>query len=122
MSESEMKFYIEFFDEDIDEAMAAVAELEARDVQQVRQRGTLGLEWLIIGLVAPAVLANLAIRLSRLWKCGVVVDTRGSTVITKKNCDFPAGTVVIVSGEREKIEFHTPTDMDIPNISNLLKK
>lgn len=49
-------------------------------MEQVNQRGFTGVEVVIVGILLANALTNLVIRLSPLWKCGVLVDARGSRV------------------------------------------
>jgi hypothetical protein len=51
-------------------------------------------------------LANLIIRLSPLWKCGVIVDARGARVLTKKDCDLPKGTVLVIAPDGTESKLH----------------
>jgi hypothetical protein len=49
-------------------------ELGAKNVSQTTERGLTGIEIVIACALVASVLANLVIRLSRLWTCGVLVE------------------------------------------------
>jgi hypothetical protein len=106
-----LKLDISFEDEAPDDLLAILADVGAQDIKQVRQRGFTGIEIVIVGILVANALANLTIRLSRLWKCGVVVDARGPRVLTKKNCALPRGTVLVINRKGTELKLHEPSEL-----------
>jgi len=107
---------VSFKDEVPNTVSALLKEVGATNVKQVEQRGFTGVEIVFIGMVIADTLANLVIKLTPLWKCGVVVDARGSTVLTKKDCNLPRGTVLVLSPDDTKAELHQPSEIDIQSV------
>ena len=75
---------ISFEDEASEDIIVALKDIGGENVQQVRQRGFTGIETVIAAVLVVTALTDLVIRLSRLWKCGIIVDARGSRILTKK--------------------------------------
>lgn len=99
-------------DESPEDIQTALKEVGAENVKEVKQRGFTGIEIVVVGTLVANALANLIIRLTPLWKCGVIVDARGSRVLTKKDCDLPRGTVLVISPDGTQSKFHQPSEID----------
>ena len=104
---------VQFTDENLDKVITTLEEAGGTGVRQIKQWGLTGIEIVIVVTLVAPTLANLVIKLTSLWKCGVVVDIRGQTVLTQKNCDLPRGNVLIISSDGTKSELHQPTEIDI---------
>jgi hypothetical protein len=108
---------VSFTDEASNEVISLLKEVGATKVQQVKQYGFTGIEEIVlVSVLVVSALANLVIKLVPLWKCGVEVDARGSTILTRKNCDLPRGTVLIIRSDDTKVELHAPSEIDIQSI------
>jgi hypothetical protein len=107
---------VAFRDEAPEEVISVLNELGAHDVEEVRQRGLTGFEFVIVCILVSQALANLVIRLLPLWKCGVVVDARGSRVVTEKNCDLPRGRVLVIKSDGTASELHEPSELEIQSL------
>jgi hypothetical protein len=107
-------------DESPEEIMTVLNEVGAQKVREVKERGFTGIEIVVVGVLIANALANLIIRLSPLWKCGVVVDTRGSRVLTTKDCDLPRGTVLVISPDGKQSTFHEPSEVDSASLVKAL--
>lgn len=95
-----------------EDILQALNEVGAQNVKEVKQRGLSGIEIVVVATLVANALANLVIRLSPLWKCGVIVDARGSRILTKKDCDLPPGTVLVISPDGTQSNFHQPSEAD----------
>ena len=100
-------------DESSAEIAAALKQAGAQEVTELSERGFTGIEIVFACVLAANALANLIIRLFPLWKCGMVVDARGERVLTKKDCDLPRGTVLLISPDNTQTKFQTPTEGDL---------
>jgi hypothetical protein len=107
-----------FTDEDVDAMTDMLQEANAVDVNQIKQRGMTGIEVILVAVLATRAVAEIVERVSRLWKCGVIIDTRGSRVVTEKNCDLPRGDVLIIRADDDRVTVHEPTKLDIAAILN----
>ena len=107
---------VSFKDEPPNRVSALLNEVGATDVKQAQQRGLTGIEIVFVGMLFADTLANLVIKLTPLWKCGVVVDARGSTILTKKDCNLPRGSVLVFSPDGTKAELHQPSEIDIQSV------
>ena len=86
----------------------------ATEVEEITEEGILPLAALLIaGVVALSALANIVIKLSRLWKCGVIVDARLGTPQVRKDCALPRGAVIVLTGKDERAEFNEPSQVEI---------
>ena len=74
-------------------------EVGATDVEELKQRGITGVDFVILGVLVVSTVSRLAIKFIRMWKCGVIVDTRGSKVVVEKNCDLPRGSVLLIKAD-----------------------
>ena len=115
-----LKVDISFTDEAPEEVLRILDSLGAEKVKQVSQRGLTGVELVIVCVLIAEGLANLVIRLSPLWKCGVVVDARGSRILTKKNCDLPQGTVLVIAPDGTESKLHQPSEIEIKSVLEAL--
>lgn len=107
---------VTFRDEDADEVVSLLDELGGQDVERVKQRGMTGIEILVVVVLASQALANLIIKLIRLWKCGLVVDVRGPRVSTEKNCDLPRGSVLVISPDGTETKLHEPSQLELDSV------
>ena len=101
---------------------AILQQADAADVNQVRQRGMTGIEVVLVAVLATRAVSEIIERVSRLWKCGVVIDTRGSRLLTEKNCDLPRGDVVIIQAAGEQVTLHEPANLDIAALLSAVHK
>jgi hypothetical protein len=111
-----LKLELTFADEDTPEVLSILREAEAHNVESVRQSGAFGIETLILAIIAAQAVANVVIKILRVWKCGIVVDARGPRVITKKNCDLPRGSVLVFTKKGEQFRLDQPTDFSIKDL------
>lgn len=118
-----LSIQVRFQDEDVDQAKAALTSEGAGELKYVAQKGAVGIETLMLAILAAQGLANLLIVYLRLWKCGVIVDTRGPKVEVEKNCDIPRGSVMIVSGKDTRTLLDKPTPFQLEAmIKSLMSK
>jgi hypothetical protein len=99
--------------EPLDPVLTILREVDAEDVNQLKQRGLGGMETVVAGIVLAKGLARVVIRLLPSWKCGIVIDGRGSRVLTEKNCDLPHGTVLIINTNNTRSKLVQPTESEI---------
>jgi len=118
--ETNLKIEVAFQDEEPDEARAALEVAGVENIQEIKQSGLTGIEIVIVGILVTNALANLVAHLWRLWKCGIIVDTRGSTVLTQKNCDLPQGTVLMISPDGVETTLDEPTDIELKTLIDAL--
>jgi hypothetical protein len=97
-------------------AANTLRDVGAEDVKELRQHGLTGVEIVIVGVIAATALGNLVIRLSQLWTCGSVVDSRGTRVMVKSTCDIPRGHVVLVAPDGVETKLERPTELSIGEI------
>lgn len=83
------------------------------DVTATTERGFTGIEFVVLGLIATGGLANIVMRLLPLWKCGVIVDARDANVVTRKDCDLPRGTVLVLEADGTRSTFHEPSQVQL---------
>jgi hypothetical protein len=106
-----------FRDEDLEAVRAILEEAGAEQVDEAEEADLLPLIAIVvaasIGLIA---LCNAVIKLSRLWKCGVIIDARGSLIHTEKNCDLPRGDIIVFDREGSKHTLHEPTESDLKGL------
>jgi hypothetical protein len=111
---------VSFKDEAPEEVMAILNEIGAEQVEQVQQRALTGVEFVVLAILAANALANLVIKLLPLWKCGVVVDARGPRVLTRKNCDLPRGTVLVIHKDGTETKLHKPSGLELASLISKL--
>jgi hypothetical protein len=111
-----LKVEVSFQDELPKQVGSILKDVGATNVKELRQHGLTGIETVLVGILVTSSLANLVIKLQRLWKCGVVVDARGSTVLTKKDCDLPRGTVLVISPNGVESKLHEPSELQIKSL------
>ena len=114
--DSGLRIRVAFTDESVDEVKSALQESGAEELKEVAQRGFTGLEFVIFGLIVSQGLTALVMKLTQLWKCGVVVDARGATVVTQRNCDLPRGSVLIISADGTQTKLEKPSEVDIATL------
>ena len=108
--------------EDEKQVMALLKEVGARDVERLRQSGLTGVEIVLVGVLVASALSNLVIKLLPLWKCGVVIDARGSRVVTEKNCDLGRGTVLVLKSDGTQATLHEPSQVEMGAVLSSLAK
>jgi hypothetical protein len=114
--DTSFRVQVSFTDETPDEVLSLLEEVGATKVKQVEEHGFVEIAVVFVGILIADTLANLVIKLTPLWKCGVVVDARGSTVLTQKDCNLPRGTVLVFSPDGTKSELHQPSEIDIQSV------
>ncbi|QHG19714.1 hypothetical protein [Nostoc sp. ATCC 53789] len=107
---------VSFQDEDSQEVISVLQEVGAEEIQEIKQRGATGIEVVILGIIAAYALTNFITKILRLWKCGVVVDARGTPILTTKNCDLPPGSVLFISQEDTKLQLNEPSEFQISDL------
>ena len=80
-----------------DSVLAILRAVDAKNIQQVKERGLGGVETIVAGILLAKGLANLIFRLLPMWQCGIVVDARAARIRTEKKCDLPRDTVPVIS-------------------------
>jgi hypothetical protein len=75
----------------------------------------------IVGVVVAAViavtaLANVVIRISRIWKSGVIVDARGPVIRTEKSPTLPRGTILVFSKDGTQHQISEPSTLDLASL------
>ena len=88
-----------FADEDIAELRGV---LEQEGVDEIGEADDSEFLPGILVVIAVVALTNVIIKLSRLWKCGIVVDARTDVLRTQKDCDLPRGTVIVLEKGRHQ--------------------
>ena len=96
-----------------DAVLAILREVDAKNIQQVKERGLGGVETVVAGILLAKGLANLIVRLLPMWQCGVVVDARAARIMTEKNCDLPRGTVLVINPDGTRSSMPQPTAPEI---------
>jgi len=96
MNNDHFNVEIGFEGEARDDVLSALRELGASDLIEVQQRGITGIDDVILAVVIGSALTSLLAKVLRLWKCGVIVDTRRTKVFIEKNCDLPRGSVLVI--------------------------
>jgi hypothetical protein len=117
MSDSDVEFT--FSDEETGTLITILEEEGASSVEEVAEQDFLP----VVGVIVAAVigldaLVNVVIKLMRVWKCGLIVDARGSIVRTEKNCDLPRGSVLVLTSDGTEHKLHEPKQ---ENIAALIK-
>jgi hypothetical protein len=119
MNPNELTIEVQFGDEATEDVFSALKAVDARDVRELRQRGIAGIEVVIVTVILASALAGLIAKFARLWKCGVVVDTRKNKVVIEKNCDLPRGSVLIIKNDGTEV---TLNEISEPQLQDLLEK
>jgi hypothetical protein len=114
--DQELKLDLSFKDEDSKQAMSILEEVGASNLEEIKQRGMTGIEIVIFGVLATSALGNLVIKLTPLWKCGIIVDARESPVVTKKDSALPRGSVLVISKDGVQTKLDRPTDIQIAEL------
>ena len=112
MSESDVEF--SFSEEETETLLKILEEEGASNVEEIAEQDFLPVVGVIIAAaIGLSALANVVIKLLRVWKCGLIVDARGPIVHTEKNCDLPRGTVLVFSPCGTEHKLYEPKDEDI---------
>lgn len=115
----EVEFHVSFAPADEAEMRDAEAALEAGGAGRIRRLEEHGMTGLEIGFLAVAsaiALANIVIRLSRLWRPGVRIDARGSKIRVTKDRDLPRGVIVMVTNAGEKVTVDEPDEVSLASV------
>ena len=103
--------------EDAEATASALADEGGADVEELEEAGILPAALVVvIGIIAVSGLANVVMRLSRAFACGVVIDTRGETVRTRKDGNLPRGTVVVLTRAGEEATLYEPSQVEIADV------
>jgi len=104
---------VEVGNEPADQVVAILRDADAQSVTQVKERGLNGIETVIAAVVAVKGLARLAVRLSQIWTCAVVVDAREPRILAAKKCDLPQGTVEIILRDGKRSTLTRPSERQV---------
>lgn len=104
------------------QVMALLEQVGAQKVEKLQQRGLTGIETVLAAIIVASALSNLIIKLLPLWKCGVIVDARGSRVLTQKSCDLGRGTVLVVKSDGTETKLHEPSQVQMEAVLASLTK
>jgi hypothetical protein len=88
-----------------DPALAILRSVDAKNIDQVKERGLGGVETVVACVLAAKGLASAIVKLLPTSQCGMVVDMRPARVSAKKNCDIQLGTVVVIRADGMRREF-----------------
>ena len=113
---------VSFSDENQTEVEAVLKDAGATSLRTSKPAGFTGLELVILGAVAAPTIGNLILKLSKLWKCGAVVDARKSKIVTEKNCDLPRGTVLVIGPDGVQSKLHEPSELEVKSLLETLLK
>lgn len=103
-----------FADEDLAALKELLEEEGAEEIGDTEDSELLPGILVVVGVVIAVVaLTNVIIKLSRLWKCGIIVDARTDVLRTQKDCDLPRGTVVVLERDGTKHSLHEPSESDL---------
>lgn len=107
----------EFADEDPEALKSLLLDVKVDDIDEVAEGDLLPvLAVVIAAAMAISALSNVVIRLTRLWSCGIIVDARTSTILTKKDCDLPRGSVLVFTADGTKHKLHEPSEADLARL------
>jgi hypothetical protein len=122
----EIDIDLTFKPKDQSEAQEARAVLEAegaREVREIEDYGFLAEGLTFLAIISAIALVNAVIKLSQLWAEGLVIDTRGERVRITPDPSVARGTVVIISGAKERVVVERPGEMSFPSLlTDVLKK
>jgi len=105
-----LKFELSFQDEEVSQTIEALNRTGATNIKEEKQRGAVVIGTTIVAYLATAIASvPVVIALSRLWKCGVIVDVRKTKIKTTKDCKLPRGVLIIVSEGGTKVQLDKPT-------------
>lgn len=119
--EERIALELTFMGESEPETQALLREEGAADVETRQSRGFTGIEIGVLAVMLIDGIATLVAKLSRTWKCGVVltVDAGGKKVSTEKNCDLPRGSVLLVHPDGTQVTLQEPA---APELSSWFKE
>ena len=100
-----------------DPVLAILREVDAKNIQQSKERGFGGVEVVIAVTLLAKGLANLVVRLLPTWQCGVTLDARPSPILIKKNCDLPRGTILIINPDGTRKSLQQPSTQQIQSLA-----
>jgi len=111
--DQELKVELSFSNEDVKETIDGLIVAGGKNVKEVRELGMTGIELTVVAVMAMQALVSAVVKLTQLWKCGLVVDARGSKVIVTKNCDLQPSAVLILSKDGTQVKLDRPTGFDL---------
>ena len=100
-----------------DSVLAILREVQAKNIQQVKENGLGGVETVVAGILLAKGLADLIVRLLPMWQCGVRVDARAERVLTERDCDFPRGTVLVINPDGTRKTLRQPSAPQIQSLA-----
>ncbi len=90
---------------------------DASQVEVLEDEGFIPVVGVIVAaVIAGTALANVIIKISRLWKSGVIVDARGPIVRTEKSSALPRGTILVLSKDGVNHEINEPSTLDLASL------
>lgn len=113
MTQTHLATRISFDDEDVNKVEKVLAELQPAAKTTIPGEGLVVSTTIILAVFTLTALVNLVIRLSRIWKCGIIVDCREKEITTQKNCDLPRGQVLVITRDGEKVTLDNPSEVDL---------
>lgn len=96
-----------------DTVVGILRQVDAKNVQQVKENGLGGIETIVACVIVAKGLANLISRLLSTWSSGVVVDARSSRISVEKDRKLPRGTVRVISPDGARTEMSQPSVQQI---------
>ena len=117
-----LKVDIIFTNEDVEETMTLITDAAGSSVTKVRQAGFTGIEDVVLVMLGVSALSDLVQKLARRWRSGVVVDLRGSRVVTERSSDIPRGDVLIIRSGDDRVTLHEPAAPQIGAILSALNE
>jgi hypothetical protein len=90
---------------------------KADRIEQFEDEGFLPVVGVVVAaVIAVKALANVIIKLSRLWKSGVIVDARGPVIQAKKAPNLPRGTILVFSDDGTRHELSQPSTLELASL------
>jgi hypothetical protein len=115
MDERDVEFAFE--GEDLEELRVILQEEGAAEIGEADDSELLPGILIVVGaVIAVVALANVVIKLSRLWKHGIIVDARTDVIRTQKDPDLPRGTVIVLERDGTKHTLHEPSEVELQGI------
>jgi hypothetical protein len=109
---------VSFRNESVETATDVLAACGGTNIETERSHGLTGIEVVLVAVVGIRGLGEFVAQMTRAWKCGVIVDTRGSSVHTEKNCDLPRGDVLVITSDGQEVTLHEPAGLDLEALIN----
>ena len=116
MAQDQLNIKISFRDGSPLAMKSALEAVGAVEVEEVQQRGMVGIATIFLGVLVVSELVSLVAKIVRMWSCGVLVDARGPKLLVEKNCDLPRGDVLVISPDGTQSKLHEPSDTDLNSL------